>query len=82
MVNLFAYIDTNRVTFYDAADPVGPENDKYLLKSAKRCDKVIVAWGYKGTFFNKVKIIMNLLRKNKIRTCCLMENVSGQPSHP
>ena len=28
-----------------APDPVGPDNDQWLLSSARRCGKVVAAWG-------------------------------------
>lgn len=82
MVNLFAYVDTNRDTFYDVTDPVGSENDKYILKSARRCSKVIVAWGNEGSYRNRAEEVLTLLNPTKINLYCLGLNLSGEPSHP
>lgn len=82
MVNLFAYIDTNRNTFYSVSDPVGLNNDDYLLRSAKRCETVIVAWGNEGTYKNRSDEVLYTLKNKGIEIFCLMKNLSGLPRHP
>jgi hypothetical protein len=82
MVNLFAFIDTNKTTFYDVDDPVGPENDKYILQSVKRCDKVIVAWGNEGSHLKRDEIVLKYLKPIVKSLYCLGNNKDGQPKHP
>lgn len=82
MVNLFAFIDTNRDIFYDVADPVGPDNDKYILQSAKKCDKLIAAWGNEGSHLNREEVVLKYLKPIVKTLYCLGKNVNGQPKHP
>lgn len=43
--NLFAYRATDVRELARALDPVGPENDLYLLDMLREADRLIVAWG-------------------------------------
>jgi len=45
MTNLFGFRATLPKDMRAAPDPVGPDNDKWLLTSARRCGKVVAAWG-------------------------------------
>lgn len=82
MTNLFAFVDTNRDTFYDVSDPVGKDNDSYILKTAKKCDKVIIAWGNEGVYKNRAEIVLKMLRKLDKKIYCLLITQENQPRHP
>lgn len=50
MTNLFAWRATLPPDMRAAADPVGPDNDHWPVESARRCEKVVAAWGCHGSF--------------------------------
>lgn len=78
MCNLFAYRATDPSVMKLAADPVGPENDKYLLACAEHAGIIVAAWGSHGAHQGRdmavKKLISNLhyLRLTK----------DGHPGHP
>lgn len=43
--NLFAYRATDVRELGNVPDPIGPENDDYLIRILAECDQVICAWG-------------------------------------
>jgi hypothetical protein len=80
MTNLFAWRATDPKHMKSAADPVGPENDRWLLETARRCGKVVAAWGSHGSFLNRGRQVGELLRDFEI--VCLSRNADGAPGHP
>jgi len=82
MTNLFSFVDTKRTNFYDISDPIGEQNDIYVLKAAKRCDKIVIAWGNEGVYKNRSEIVLKKLLKLDIRLYCLKLTSIGQPHHP
>lgn len=82
MTNLFAFIETKGNKLYKVSDPIGKENDIYLLKTASKCDKVIVAWGNNGGHNNRSEIVLKMLKKLNLRLSCLKITATGQPHHP
>lgn len=78
MTNLFAYRATEPSDMKNAKDPVGANNDKWLLKIAKDSSIVIAAWGNDGNFLNRSKSVVKKLPKLH----CLKLNKSGEPAHP
>ena len=61
-----------------AKDPIGPKNNKWLLKLHNEADLTIGAWGNHGEFMNRGKDIVNLIPNLK----CLKITGKGYPSHP
>lgn len=80
MTNLFAWRATDPRDMKEAADPVGAENDRWLLESARRCRRVVAAWGSHGSFRDRGAAVCRLLRKFDL--VCLAQNADGAPSHP
>lgn len=77
MLNLFAYRTTDSKELLKQADPVGPENDKYLKTVLDKVDKVICCWGDMGYLHGRN---MYTRSKIKIQHHCLGVNDSGEPS--
>ncbi len=48
MANLFAFRATDPADMLAAADPVGPENDDWLVQLAHGASRVVAAWGVHG----------------------------------
>jgi hypothetical protein len=66
-----------------AADPVGPENDRFLLAEAERADKIVLAWGTHGSHRGRdEKVIQLLTAGHASKLYCLGRNKSGSPKHP
>ena len=63
MTNLFAYRTSKPEELMKTIDPIGKENDKYLLEIEKKVDAVVFAWGANGTFLNRDKQVLNFISK-------------------
>ena len=82
MLNLFAFRATEPKVMKAATDPVGPSNDTNILKYAKKCDKVIAAWGTNGTLNNRNIDVETGLGSHGIKLWCLKKTAGGHPNHP
>lgn len=66
-----------------AVDPVGPENDRFLLAEAERADKIVLAWGINGTHRGRDQEVIKLLsvgHADKLYHLGLSKG--GHPRHP
>ena len=45
VVNLFAYRTSKPSLLKQAVEPIGKDNDRFILESVSKCDRVILAWG-------------------------------------
>ena len=62
IVNLFALISTDPQKLKLHHDPVGIENNNYILKAIKNSSQIILGWGEKyGSINNRDQIIKTLL---------------------
>ncbi|MCY4304614.1 MAG: DUF1643 domain-containing protein [Aestuariivita sp.] len=82
VTNIFAWRDTDPQKMRAAADPVGPANDKEILKCAADSDKIIAAWGTHGAFLQRGSRVECLLRSNGFDLFHLGLSQGGQPRHP
>ncbi|MEM9482899.1 MAG: DUF1643 domain-containing protein [Cyanobacteria bacterium P01_F01_bin.116] len=82
IVNLFAYRTPKPSNLKQISDPIGPDNDYYLLQATESAHKIILAWGNWGTLLKRDQTIVKLLRPHHYKLYCLMRNNSGQPRHP
>ena len=80
MTNLFAFRATLPDDMKADDDPIGPDNDRWLLESARRCDRVVCAWGRHGAFLDRAAAVRHLLRDFEL--LCLGSNSDGSPCHP
>jgi len=80
MTNLFAWRATDPKDMKAASDPIGSDNDHWLLECARRCRKVVAAWGSHGSFRNRDAQVCELLRDFEV--VCLARNADGAPGHP
>ena len=76
--NLFALRSTDSSKLYQAADPIGPENDKRLEELVARAKLVVVAWGNEGTFKERSRDVLRILPNPHT----LVVNKTGEPRHP
>ena len=82
VANLFAFRSTDRSVLKRVADPVGPENDRYILQAARESDVVIAAWGADGSILERGRCVYSRLTDERIPMLCLAKNVNGEPKHP
>src|SRR5439155_13358696 len=61
VVNLFAYMATDYRELFKVSDPVGEENDRFLVQAVERCSAVVVGWGTRGTFLGRDWQVIQLL---------------------
>ena len=78
MANLFAYRTKSPSEMMSAKDPIGPDNDKWLVKLAGQSGIVIAAWSDHGSFLGRSKEVQRLVPD----LYCLKLNKSGEPAHP
>ena len=78
MANLFAFRSTYPKEIYLIDDPIGKDNDYYLLECVKQSDLIIACWGSNGTHMDSEKIIKELVPN----LYCLQKNKNGTPHHP
>lgn len=79
MANLFAYVHTDRFEMLKADDPIGTDNDRYLVELISNAGVVIAAWGNEGRYLGRSVAVGKMLPEN---TKCLALNATGEPKHP
>lgn len=81
VTNLFALRATDPRELENNDNRIGKDNDIYIKKYARKCKKIVFAWGNYGSLYNRDKQVLELL--NKIcKPWCLAINITGQPKHP
>jgi len=81
VVNLFAYRATNYKDLFNVSDPVGAENNRFILQAIERCSNVVLGWGTRGMLLDRDRQVMSLLAgRNDLY--CLGITKNGQPRHP
>jgi hypothetical protein len=64
------------------SDPIGPDNDRYILETVRETEKIICAWGAQGGHMNRDVEVLKMLKFNKVDLHCLGTTKKGQPKHP
>ncbi|HBV97759.1 MAG: hypothetical protein JL50_03045 [Peptococcaceae bacterium BICA1-7] len=83
VVNLFGYRTTFPQELKRAPDPVGPENDRYILAAVRRSNYIIAAWGTHGKHQGRDKQVIRLLiDSGATEIMCLELTKDGHPRHP
>jgi hypothetical protein len=84
MLNLFGLRSTDPAALYRTADPVGRENDRFLLKETDpaACGAVLCAWGCHAARLGREAEALRLLRKAGRTLYCLKLTKDGHPQHP
>ena len=84
IVNLFAFRATDPLEMMDAEDPVGSENDKYILQAVQKSSMVICAWGNGGSFMGRAEHVEVMLRLAGFspKMFVLKFTSRNQPQHP
>lgn len=83
VVNLFALRSTDPKVLRTHEDPVGPSNDRYIVKAGQAAaGNVICAWGVHGALNGRAQHVLDMLRRNRCTTYALGETKDGHPRHP
>lgn len=82
VVNLFAFRSTDPVGITSVLDPVGPDNDRLLLRAASHADVTICAWGNWGEVLDRGDAVRVMLNDAGLRLHHLGLTVRAQPRHP
>lgn len=80
IVNLFAYRATSPAVLRRVPDPIGPDNDRYLVDVCQRADLVVAAWGNGGLWLDRASQVLTLVSCANLVT--LGTTQRGQPRHP
>jgi len=83
--NLFALRSPKPITIEKAIDPVGPDNDRWLMAASQSGRKIIAAWGSCQTrlqLMRATQVMKLLVRGGRGIPASLGLTKSGQPRHP
>ena len=78
MLNAFALRSTDPKALYSCEDPVGAENDKWILHEAGKAAIVVGAWGTHCKLHDRHQQLIGLLHGLH----CLGTTKDGYPRHP
>lgn len=82
VTNLFAFRATDPQCMMAADDPIGPANDAFIQSYAAISDCVICAWGNDGSYRDRSKHVVAMLRKAGVSLWALKLSQTGEPCHP
>lgn len=78
MTNIFAWRETKAELMLLEKEPIGEENDKFLLQCAEKAGIIIAAWGNHGKHLNRGDKIKQMIPN----LYCLKITNEGNPWHP
>lgn len=81
VVNAFALRSTQPAALKKHRDPVGPGNDRAIVRAAKRADLVVIGWGTHAVLNDRQGSVLELLR-DVCDPVCLAKTKDGYPKHP
>jgi hypothetical protein len=79
MINLFAFRSTNPKDLLTAIDPIGSENDKWILHITNNSDIVVAAWGNHGSLNGRDRYVLGLIDKKIYALTITSKNMPGHP---
>lgn len=82
VTNLFGWRATDPAEMKAVRDPIGPGNDRAILRAARDSAVVVCAWGNHGAHLERSAVVRALLYKGGIVPRVLRMNGSGEPAHP
>jgi hypothetical protein len=78
LANLFAFRARSPKMLSDVADPIGPENDRWLEQLRNSVDLAVAAWGRMGRLHSRAARVEGRLGE----LYCLGSTKNGAPRHP
>jgi hypothetical protein len=81
LTNLYAFRVTDPRALKFAADPIGPENFRYLAAAARYSHRIVPCWGALGAAQGRGREVLAMLQRlGDIRVFGLTKG--GEPMHP
>lgn len=81
VVNLFAYCTSNPTELLRVNDPIGKDNDHFLIQAVANAHFTVIAWGTQGTLLDRNRHVLDLLAQTE-NLYCLGHTKEGHPRHP
>jgi hypothetical protein len=82
VVNLFAFRATRPADLRAAPAPIGPENDRLLMETARDAALILCGWGTHGAHLGRGAQVEALLRQAGVPLHHLGLTRDGHPRHP
>jgi len=83
MTNIFAVRETNpEAMMAFQGNPVGSENNWWLMSHAKQAGIVVAAWGVNGAYRGRGHSVLHMLREAGYQVYHLGLTMYGYPKHP
>ena len=86
VTNLFSMVATDPTQLREAADPVGPLTNQFLMAAAREADSRVAAWGGTGKHACHLKDrslwLRMALHRDGLELKCLRLNPDSTPLHP
>jgi len=82
VTNIFAFRATDPTVLVAQSEPVGAGNDRAIRHAARTADRVVVAWGIRGTHQGRGNQVAALLAGLGVRPVALRVTKGGHPTHP
>ena len=81
MLNAYAYRATDPKDMKAHSEPVGKDNDNWIIKSCESADRIVCCWGNHAQHLNRSSVLLKLLKKYTLHR--MGEPTSaGEPRHP
>lgn len=80
ILNLFAFRATDPDALKKTDDPVGPENDAFIVRIATQAPIILCGWGSHPFAKSRILAVKNQLAGTKLS--CLKKTQTGEPCHP
>jgi hypothetical protein len=81
LTNLYAFRATDPRALTSAADPIGPQNLRYLAAAARNSQCIVPCWGTHGAVRRRGREVLDLLQRlGDIQVFGLTKG--GEPAHP
>lgn len=78
--NLFAFRTKHPLEMMAAADPIGPDNDRYILSAVANAGLIVCAWGSNGGYLDRDRHVLALLRGHDLYALAFTND--QRPRHP
>lgn len=82
VTNVFGWRATDPRALKRVPDPVGPGNDRAILRAALEAKLVVCAWGNHAGYLERSRRVRRLLGGAGVGVHVLRLNSSGEPAHP
>lgn len=80
-VNVFSLRSTDPKGLYAHDEPIGPRNDEFIRRAARRAELVVCGWGNHGRLLGRGHAVHGLL-KGVCNPTALAVTGAGEPGHP